>query len=397
MTRAVLKSDLTPDKVVEVDERSTEIVESGSQLVPFPSIADAELRRTVLYRKSECTIGKPGLIHPFSVGVPHPANLRGMGILVGRLRLGNIKSVPQIDPTRSGSPTIIGGPVSTSEARLIFGTGGSSPLLQVPLPFSFRYWELMDEAMQSRREPWQLLVDGASNTAVRECLIITNLPVSDKVDRIVNIAGLHAEGTIALDWVLRDTRLLERLERDTRNLDGWQFFAEVKMDRSNRPLSLGETAIREITGAKFDATQYLRLSQSLLADQVGEASGTEDFLWEYSDMPRGHAKGGIAGFSAAGAVDLSSGEKSATPRVSEAWRQNLEARAADAYETGERLFEPLRNELERAHWGSYVVINTENGGYVVAPSLSEARKSFLAKHGRAQGWCTRIGAPILAR
>jgi hypothetical protein len=53
--------------------------------------------------------------------------------------------------------------------------------------------------------------------------------------------------------------------------------------------------------------------------------------------------------------------------------QNLERSAAAVYETGERLFETSRKELERTRWGSYVVTNTEDGSYVVAPSLSEAR------------------------
>jgi hypothetical protein len=75
----------------------------------------------------------------------------------------------------------------------------------------------------------------------------------------------------------------------------------------------------------------------------------------------------------------------------------LNADASKVYDTGERLFATMKGEMERKHWGSYIIINVDNGQHVIAPSLSEAQKMFVMKFGQAKGWCTRIGAPIIAR
>jgi hypothetical protein len=75
----------------------------------------------------------------------------------------------------------------------------------------------------------------------------------------------------------------------------------------------------------------------------------------------------------------------------------LNADASKVYDTGERIFAAMKEEMERKHWGSYIIINVDNGQHVIAPSLSEAQKVFVMNFGQAKGWCTRIGAPILAR
>ena len=75
----------------------------------------------------------------------------------------------------------------------------------------------------------------------------------------------------------------------------------------------------------------------------------------------------------------------------------LNADAFNVHDTGERIFAAMKEEMERKHWGSYIIINVDNGQHVIAPSLSEAQKVFVMNFGQAKGWCTRIGAPILAR
>jgi hypothetical protein len=75
----------------------------------------------------------------------------------------------------------------------------------------------------------------------------------------------------------------------------------------------------------------------------------------------------------------------------------LNAGASKVYDTGECIFAAMKEEMERKHWGSYIIINVDNGQHVIAPSLSDARKSFVMEFGQAKGWCTRIGVPILAR
>lgn len=47
-------------------------------------------------------------------------------------------------------------------------------------------------------------------------------------------------------------------------------------------------------------------------------------------------------------------------RLSELWRKGL------------AVYERLREQLEREHWGKYVVIEPESGDYEVAPTRPEA-------------------------
>lgn len=270
MGLAVFRSDLTADKkrkVVEVREEWSEAVRAGAaNIVPHPNSETAELGRVVLYRGSKRTFGMVGRVHPFIHGGGHPSMLEGQDILIGRLCLGAIKPVPEIGPKiLQGSPTFFGGPVATEEVRLIFGRDGqSSPLLGIPLPFSFRYWDLIEQAVKSRAELWELIVEGKRAPAVKECLIITVLPIGEE-DKIVSIAGLRPAGTRALDFVLRNRRLLERLERSTRQFVGWQLFAEVVAKDAETPISLhDEVIVREIRGVDFDSVRYSTLSRLLL-------------------------------------------------------------------------------------------------------------------------------------
>jgi hypothetical protein len=65
--------------------------------------------------------------------------------------------------------------------------------------------------------------------------------------------------------------------------------------------------------------------------------------------------------------------------------------------TGQAQYAHLRKVLERDHFGSYVMINTETAEYVVAATTSEAHSKFIERFGEnAPGWCTRIGASVFA-
>ena len=75
----------------------------------------------------------------------------------------------------------------------------------------------------------------------------------------------------------------------------------------------------------------------------------------------------------------------------------LNADASKVYDTGERIFATIKEEMERKHWGSYIIINVDNGQHIIAPSLSDARQMYVMEFGQAKAWCTRIGVPILAR
>jgi hypothetical protein len=64
---------------------------------------------------------------------------------------------------------------------------------------------------------------------------------------------------------------------------------------------------------------------------------------------------------------------------------------------GPRTYSRLRPALERDHFGSYVMINTDTAEYVVAATTSEAHAAFIERFGEsAPGWCTRIGVSVFA-
>jgi len=264
---AHLQSDLSKG-LVEVRANLSRLVAIGAKkIVPHPSAALANLGRAVLFGNATTLAGRVGRSHPFFRGSAHPSTLDGFDALIGRLCLGRIKAVPELDANAlMGSLVIFGGPVSTWEARLIFGSEGLSPLLGSQLPFSFRYTDRLPEAAATRTEPWELLIDGVAR-ACEEALVITVLPM-DGNNRLVSVAGLRGPGTRAIDLLLRNERLLDRLYRDTRGLTGWQFLAEVSDVVEDVPRSLREMSVRELTGVQFDSLNYLETMKRLIAGDV---------------------------------------------------------------------------------------------------------------------------------
>lgn len=55
------------------------------------------------------------------------------------------------------------------------------------------------------------------------------------------------------------------------------------------------------------------------------------------------------------------------------------------------IYEPLREALERDHWGEYVAINVENGDYVVSADHEDAVKQMQAKYPGVLPFVIRIG------
>jgi hypothetical protein len=69
----------------------------------------------------------------------------------------------------------------------------------------------------------------------------------------------------------------------------------------------------------------------------------------------------------------------------------------DIVETGKRRYASIKENLERDHFGAYVMINTDTSDYVVGPTITEVHTAFIEKFGEdAPGWSTRIGVSIFA-
>ena len=89
------------------------------------------------------------------------------------------------------------------------------------------------------------------------------------------------------------------------------------------------------------------------------------------------------------------------PAKSKAVKPFTPARTAQAKprlrQTGEARYRVIRKALERDHFGSYVMINTDTCDYVVGPTTSQVHAAFIDRFvENAPGWCTRIGASVFA-
>ena len=70
---------------------------------------------------------------------------------------------------------------------------------------------------------------------------------------------------------------------------------------------------------------------------------------------------------------------------------------ARAFSTAEIHYASMKEELEKNHYGSYVMINVDTLEYVVAQTASMVHAKFIEKYGEDQhGWCTRIGVSAFA-
>jgi hypothetical protein len=55
------------------------------------------------------------------------------------------------------------------------------------------------------------------------------------------------------------------------------------------------------------------------------------------------------------------------------------------------FYEPLREKLEKEHWGEYITIHPENGDYVISPNHWDAVKEMRAKYPDILFHTIRIG------
>ena len=78
-------------------------------------------------------------------------------------------------------------------------------------------------------------------------------------------------------------------------------------------------------------------------------------------------------------------------RLASESNEDERSEAARQTEIGEQLYEKYRTQLERKHFGQYVVFNTETGGYAIGTSHLDAIEAYRGKYGDAPGWCRGIG------
>ena len=73
--------------------------------------------------------------------------------------------------------------------------------------------------------------------------------------------------------------------------------------------------------------------------------------------------------------------------------KNLPSREqrAEVGKKAQSIYEPLRPQLEKDHWGEYITINLENGDYAIAREHKEALKKMREKYPDILFYTIRIG------
>jgi hypothetical protein len=88
-------------------------------------------------------------------------------------------------------------------------------------------------------------------------------------------------------------------------------------------------------------------------------------------------------------------ERTAMPTIT---TKNLPSREERA-EIGKKaraIYEPLREKLEKDHWGEYITINVDNGDYIVALDDVAAARAIKAKYPGTIPFTIRIGYKAVA-
>jgi hypothetical protein len=89
---------------------------------------------------------------------------------------------------------------------------------------------------------------------------------------------------------------------------------------------------------------------------------------------------------------LSNGEVESTPEELARIRG-----LRDLAEIGKRRYASIKEDLERDHFGAYVMINIDTSDYVVGPTITQVHTAFIERFGEdASGWSTRIGVSVFA-
>jgi hypothetical protein len=238
-------------------------------------ISIAELGRQFLFRGSNNIYGIPAVIDPSTQSSSIPQSHKtAINSIVRRLRLFGQIEIKDVTPPPDGSVILLGGPVANYYSRLVLGQGFGSPLLslvgaQDSLPVVFHLgYQPTDLGRPTKKSDWHLVVQGKLISEPQEFLLIHSMPnpYSLTPERLVVIGGRHGHGTEAIDFVLRDARLLEKLARQTNDLPAWQALIPVTVGDQG-PTSVGDCTIFELSydfarlGKLLETTPFLSDSE----------------------------------------------------------------------------------------------------------------------------------------
>lgn len=220
-----------------------------------------ELGRRFLFGDNDQFSAAPGLGKPFyPTQKIHPGARAQLDSITSRLRLDdNVRTVESLNASRPvGDWISLSGPINNLFARNLLGTGGPSPLfcLVAPLrkatpPVRFDISKHLARGPgETLRRDWELVVqDGEAEKRFGdgEYLLVTSIPDPYQPSgRTVNLASMFPPGAMAIDLLLQDWRLMERILKATKDYAGWQALIPVGI-ANDQPIRLEEPTIFQLS------------------------------------------------------------------------------------------------------------------------------------------------------
>jgi hypothetical protein len=239
-------------------------VTPGHQVGNPSSTEISEMGRQFLFRNATTINGIPSTGYPFLRDEIHPAASVSINSLIERLNfIGEFNRVRNLDATSvTGDLALIGGPVNNWHTRMILGTGHYSPLFSLigsgeQPRVKFDLSSLPTMLKQRGREGfWPLIIGERRIDNPGELLLITSIPDPYQPQaRILNLSSNLSPGLSVPELLLSDPRyfgLLDRLMKETHNLEGWQVLIPVTRDDGLKALELGDVQVFSVE-VDFDA------------------------------------------------------------------------------------------------------------------------------------------------
>ncbi|MGC2224689.1 MAG: hypothetical protein WA624_21195 [Methylocella sp.] len=243
----------------------------------------------LLFGNAEKKSGVPSIDNPFSgkPGITKPTS-DAVRCVIHTLQNDEDKITKVTDLKADkliGSFIFFGGPVANAYSRHILGLGGPSPLLSMihsderaVLPMHFDLpasinsgatvdYTTADYSTDVRRRPaWELVVEGrrghvtiSNGRQEDDFLVLTSIPnvyspSAFHKHRITIVSGAHGPGTRAIDLVLADPAILDKILTQVKSFSGsgWQALINVSnIDSQGWPRKIEVNKVKEII-ADFD-------------------------------------------------------------------------------------------------------------------------------------------------
>jgi predicted transcriptional regulator len=188
------------------------------------------------------------------------------------------------------------------------------------------------------------------------------------------------------------------------DLDGG--FMGVDYEPTAEELAGIDRGLRAVTKGRFATPQQVEAAFAKFREKDGVDMTTEDIEKAVEQLPPHELARfrvwfeafDASQFDAAIERDAQAGKLDGLAEEALAeHRGGMDRGLRDIVEIGKRRYASISENLERDHFGAYVMINTDTSDYVVGPTITQVHTAFIERFGEdTPCWSTRIGVPVFA-